>query len=98
MDIRNSLEGLKSLLGTSPAAPAAPQQQKSSVAETGSGLGSDRATVSSAASEVAQTASESTVRSDKVAGIQAALSSGTYQVPAFAVASRLVDTMLSSGH
>jgi negative regulator of flagellin synthesis FlgM len=94
MDIRNSLEGLKSLLGTAPTAPATPQQTKSGAAAGGSALGSDRATLSSAGSEVSQTAAESGVRMDKVAGIQAALAAGTYNVPASAVASRVVDAML----
>jgi anti-sigma28 factor (negative regulator of flagellin synthesis) len=34
------------------------------------------------------------VRTDKVAGIQAALAAGTYGVPASAVASKMVDAML----
>ena len=56
MDIRNSLEGLKSLLGTAPVAPSSTEQPKSGAAAGGSGLGSDRATFSSAGSEVSQTA------------------------------------------
>ena len=38
-----------------------------------------------------------TVRADKVAQIQAALASGTYNVPASAVASKVVDSMLGRG-
>jgi negative regulator of flagellin synthesis FlgM len=94
MDIRNSLEGLKSLLGTTQAAPAATQPTKSGTTTGGSGLGSDQATVSSAGSEVAQAASDSGVRMDKVTGIQAALAAGTYSVPASAVASKLVTAMM----
>lgn len=94
MDIRSSLEGLKSLLGTPAAAAATPQQPKSTSAQAGGALGSDLATFSSAASEVAQTAGDSTVRIDKVAGIQAALAAGSYNVPAGAIASKLVDSML----
>ena len=96
MDIRSSLEGLKSLLGTQGAAPAASQQPKSSGAVAGSGLGSDMATFSSAASEVAQAAGESSVRMDKVAEIQAALAAGSYNVSAGAVASKVVDSMLAA--
>ncbi len=97
MDIRNSLEGLKSLLGTTAAAPAAAQQPKSGAAAAGgSALGSDRATLSSAGSEVSQTAADSGVRMDKVAGIQAALAAGSYNVSAGAVASKVVDSMLDS--
>jgi negative regulator of flagellin synthesis FlgM len=95
MDIRSSLEGLKSILGTAEAAPAAAQQPKSGAAG-GSALGSDRATFSSAASEVSQTAGDAAVRMDKVANIQAALAAGTYNVPASAVASKVVDSMLGS--
>jgi negative regulator of flagellin synthesis FlgM len=96
MDIRNSLDGLKSLLGVSTPAPAAPQS-KSNSAVGGSGLGSDQATFSSAGSEVSQTGSEAGVRTDKVASIQAALAAGTYDVSASAVASKVVDSMLGGG-
>jgi len=58
-------------------------------------MGSDMATFSSAASEVAQTAGDASVRMDKVAGIQAALAAGSYNVPASAVASKVVESMLS---
>jgi negative regulator of flagellin synthesis FlgM len=95
MDIRNSLEGLKSLLGTAATAPAAAQTAKSGATAGTSALGSDEATLSSAGSEVAQTVASSDVRMDKVAGIQAALAAGTYSVPAAAVASKMVDAMLS---
>jgi negative regulator of flagellin synthesis FlgM len=96
MDIRSSLDGLKSLLGTQQATTqATTQQTKSSGTSGGSALGSDLATFSSAASEVSQTAGDSSVRMDKVAAIQAALASGSYDVPAGAVASKIVDSMLA---
>jgi len=95
MDIRNSLEGLKSLLGTAATEPASAQPAKSGAAAGTSALGSDRATLSSAGSEVSQTGASSDVRMDKVASIQAALAAGTYSVPASAVASKMVDSMLS---
>jgi negative regulator of flagellin synthesis FlgM len=93
MDIRNSLDGLKSLLGVPPAATAATQPQPSTAASP-SALSSDRATLSSAGSEVALTAADSDVRPEKVASIQAALASGTYNVPPAAVASKMVDAIL----
>jgi negative regulator of flagellin synthesis FlgM len=93
MDIRNSLDGLKSLLGVSTPAPAAPQPRSSSTSG-GSALSSDQATFSSAASEVSLTAAEPGVRTDKVASVQAALAAGTYDVPPSAVASKVVDSML----
>jgi negative regulator of flagellin synthesis FlgM len=93
MDIRSSLDGLKSLLGVAQPPPATNQSKPASVA-TPSALSSDSATLSSAGSQVALTASDSDVRMDKVANIQAALASGTYNVPASAVASKMVDSML----
>jgi flagellar biosynthesis anti-sigma factor FlgM len=95
MDIRNSLDGLRTLLGVNNAAPAT-TAGKSAVTTGSSALGTDSATLSSAASEVSQTASGDTVRMDKVNQIQAALAAGTYNVPASAVASKLVDSMLAS--
>jgi negative regulator of flagellin synthesis FlgM len=94
MDIRSSLDGLKSLLGVTTPTPPAPQT-RSGAATNASALGSDLATFSSAGSEVSLTAADPGVRTDKVAEIQAALASGTYIVPASAVASKLVDSMLS---
>jgi negative regulator of flagellin synthesis FlgM len=96
MDIRNSLEGLKSLLGATPTAPAGTQQARSGAAPAGGPLGADSATLSSAGSEVAQAAAESGVRMDKVTSIQALLAAGTYNVSASAVASRVVDSMLGA--
>jgi|WetSurMetagenome_2_1015567.scaffolds.fasta_scaffold890330_2 negative regulator of flagellin synthesis FlgM len=95
MDIRSSLDGLKSLLGTQASTPAATQQPKSSSTAGSNALGSDLATFSSAASEVSQTAGDASVRMDKVAGIQAALAAGSYSVSAGAVASKVVDSMLA---
>ncbi len=93
MDIRNSLDGLRSLLGVNQTAPSVPQS-KSAAATTGSAFDSDRATLSSAGSEVSQAVSEEGVRMEKVTSIQAALAAGTYSVPASAVASKMVDAML----
>jgi flagellar biosynthesis anti-sigma factor FlgM len=96
MDIRNSLDGLKSLLGANPTVTSTPQG-KSSTSATGSSFDSDRATFSTAASEVSQAASGESVRADKVAVVQAALAAGIYDVPASAVASRVIDSMLAGG-
>jgi negative regulator of flagellin synthesis FlgM len=95
MDIRSSLEGLKSLLGSAPAAPVT-TQPKSAPASGGSSLNTDSATLSSAGSEVSLTAGDEAVRTDKVASIQAALAAGTYNVSSMAVASKVVDSMLGS--
>jgi negative regulator of flagellin synthesis FlgM len=96
MDIRNSMDGLRSLLGVNSPATSAPQG-KNGTSAAGSSFDSDRATFSSAASEVSQAASADNVRADKVAAVQAALAAGTYSVPASAVASRVVDSMLAAG-
>ncbi|HEX4756944.1 MAG TPA: flagellar biosynthesis anti-sigma factor FlgM [Terracidiphilus sp.] len=93
MDVRNSLEGLKSLLGVNPPAPAATGPKSGTAAGT-SALGSDRATLSNAGSEVLLTAGEDGVRMEKVSAVQAALAAGTYDVPSSAVASKVVDSML----
>lgn len=96
MDIRSSLDGLKSLLGVNQAAQSA-TGTKASTATTGkSAIGSDSATFSSAGSEVSLSASYDGVRTDKVAGVQAALAAGTYNVDPGAVASKLVDAMLGA--
>jgi negative regulator of flagellin synthesis FlgM len=94
MDIRSSLEGLKSLLGTPATTPSNTELPKSVATAAGSLLNSDRATFSSAGNEVSQTASDAGARLDKVASIQAALASGSYNVSAGAVASKVVDAML----
>lgn len=99
MDIRSSLDGLRSLLGVNPTTQSATQPAsgaKSSAATGGSALSSDLATLSSAGSEVSLTAGEDGVRADKVASVQSALAAGTYNVPAAAVASKMVDAMLST--
>jgi len=95
MEILNNLDGLKSLLGVSSTA-AGMTQARGSAASAGSGLGSDHATLSSTASEMAQSAGDDGVRMNKVSSIQAALAAGTYNVPASAVASKLVDSMLGA--
>jgi negative regulator of flagellin synthesis FlgM len=93
MDIRSSLDGLKSLLGVEAPPPQAPQAKSGSAASP-SVLTSDQATLSSAGSEVSLTAADPGVRMDKVAAVQAALAAGSYDVPAAAVASKVVDSML----
>jgi len=97
MDIRSSLDGLKALLGVTPTATAPAQKPKAGTAPEGNSLTSDRATLSSAGSEVAQSAMDGGVRTAKVAEIQAALQAGTYDVPASAVAAKMVDAMLERG-
>ena len=96
MDIRSSMDGLRSLLGVN-SAPSSAAQDKKSAETTAGSLDTDRATLSSAASEISQAVSGEGVRTDKVAAVQSALASGTYSVPASAVASRVIDSMLAGG-
>jgi negative regulator of flagellin synthesis FlgM len=95
MEIRGDMDGLKSLLGISQAAPNQVQGGKSPSVRDGGPLSADTATLSSAGTVVAQEAGD--VRMDKVAAVQAALAAGTYNVPASAVASRVMDAMLGTG-
>jgi len=97
MDIRSSLDGLKSLLGVSQAANAPTPQVKHGQTIASGSFSADHATLSSVGSLASQALTEDGVRMDKVAGIQAALEAGTYNVPASAVASKLVDSMLGGG-
>jgi negative regulator of flagellin synthesis FlgM len=92
MEIRSGLDGLNSLLGVNGANGAG--QSKSRGAVGASALGADHATLSSAASEMSQAAGEDGVRMEKVTAVQAALADGTYSVPASAVASKVIDSML----
>lgn len=98
MDIRSGLDGLKSLLGVTPATQTNAQPVRGGgVAKEVAPASADHATLSSAGSEVALAAADGGVRMDKVSSIQAALAAGTYSVPDSAVASRMVDAMLGSG-
>jgi flagellar biosynthesis anti-sigma factor FlgM len=93
MEIRNRAEELKALLGVTPASTAA-QQIRGGSAATHGALEGDRATLSGVGTEVSLSAADDGVRADKVEEVRAALATGTYQVPASAVASKLVDAML----
>lgn len=94
MDIRSGLDGLKSLLGVPQTAATATPQVRNGSAAGAQSVGSDRATFSSAANGAAYTSGDDDVRLDKVASIQSSLAAGTYSVPASAVASSLVASML----
>jgi negative regulator of flagellin synthesis FlgM len=95
MDIRNNLDGLKSMLGVPQTNTATPTGKGNSSSGLNA-VGSDLATFSSAGSAVSQAMGDSSVRMDKVANIQAALAAGTYSISPAAIASRLVDSMLGS--
>jgi negative regulator of flagellin synthesis FlgM len=58
----------------------------------------DQTHLSTAANIVSQSASQTDVRTDKVASVQAAIGGGTYQVNASQVAGKLIDHMLGNGN
>ncbi len=62
-----------------------------------SALDPDWATLSTAGSQAAQGEDGGSVREDKVAAVRAALTAGTYVVPASLVAERAVGAMLGLG-
>jgi len=95
MDIRSSLDGLKSILGVAPA-PVSVPQTKSATTTSSTLWNSDQATLSSAGSAVSLSSADSGVRMDKISAIQSALAAGTYQVSASALASSVVDSMLGA--
>jgi negative regulator of flagellin synthesis FlgM len=93
MNIRNGIDNLSQLFPSQKAAVgAAPQNVGSS---RDNNLTSDKANLSAAASQLAQSGTESDVRLDKVASIQNALAAGTYQVPASEVAKKVVSALLT---
>lgn len=61
---------------------------------SGSAPTADRATVSAAGTGISQSSGGSDVRPEKVAAVQQALANGTYNIPAEAVASSVVNSML----
>lgn len=96
MEIRNNVEALKAFLGVSSLASTQASQirgNENTAAQTA--FAGDEATLSHAGTEVSQSAAEAGVRSDKVAAIQQALAAGTYNVPASAVAGKVIDAMLA---
>ncbi len=97
MDIRSSLDGLRSLLGVSQSASSSAQLAKQARITGAGPFSADHATLSSAGSIVSQSLTDDGVRMDKVASIQAAIEAGAYNVPASAVASKMVDAMLARG-
>ena len=98
MDIRNNVDELKTLLGVPSTSSTQSQPVKNEASSGADSFKGDCATVSSAGSEVSRASSGSDIRMEKVAAVQAAIAAGTYQVPASAVAGKVVESMLGSGH
>jgi negative regulator of flagellin synthesis FlgM len=97
MDISGGVDGLKTLLGVPSTVPAQSGPAKNEAPSSTSGLAGDRATLSSAGSEISEATSGSDARMERVAAVQGAIAAGTYSVPASAVAGKIVDAMRSGG-
>jgi negative regulator of flagellin synthesis FlgM len=95
MDIRGGVDGLKTLLGVPSTGPAQSGPAKNEAPSSTSGLAGDRATLSSAGSEISEATSGSDARMERVAAVQGAIAAGTYSVPASKVAGKVMDAMLS---
>ena len=92
MNVQNNLHGLQQLFSgqevTQPAHKTGGPQAAGGKAEA------DQAILSSAASAASAVAADADVRTEKVAAIQQALADGTYNVPAFDVAGKMIYHML----
>ena len=98
MEIRSNTEALKAFLGVSSLASTQTQQVRSNENTAAqAAFAGDQATLSHAGAEVSQSAAQEGVRADKVASIQQALAAGTYNIPASAVAGKVIETMLAGG-
>jgi negative regulator of flagellin synthesis FlgM len=92
MNVSNNLQALQQLFSSPEVTETT--GKTSGPASQRAEAGTDQATLSAAASVAAAAAPDSDVRMDKVAEIQQALASGSYNVPASAVAGKMIDQML----
>ena len=93
MVIQNGFNALNAISNASAAGSQTGTPSNASQ-EQGAARAMDRATLSTAGTGISQASGDADVRWDKVASIQKALADGTYNVPASAVASSMVDAML----
>ena len=90
----HSHEGLRPHLVTRSAAPVATEQLEGGASASACAPCSGQATLLGTWGEGAMMAAEAGVRPEKVAVVRASLAAGNYQVPASAVASRVLEYML----
>jgi negative regulator of flagellin synthesis FlgM len=95
MNVSNDLQGLQPLFPNQETGKARASQASAETQSTGSTT--DQATLSTAASAAAQAAPDADVRMEKVAEVQQALAAGTYNVPASAVADKMISQMMGRG-
>jgi flagellar biosynthesis anti-sigma factor FlgM len=93
MDIRNSYDNLKQIIGTQ-STTGTSGSGRTEAKPTSSSLDGDEAQVSSAANMITMAASTSDVRMDKVNSVKSAIDAGTYNIDSAAVASSLINYML----
>jgi negative regulator of flagellin synthesis FlgM len=95
MDIRTDFQSLQRVSGEGSVARS--DRAPEVAGPTNSSAGStDEAHLSSVAKMATQTGSLPDVRADKVAGVQAALAAGTYNVSSSEVAGKLIEHMLGN--
>ena len=97
MDIRNNVDGLKTLLGVQTLATDKAKPARNDSTASATELTGDRATLSAGAAVASQAVSASDVRMDKVTAVQSAIAAGAYSVPASAVAGKVMEAMLGNG-
>ncbi|HVT99297.1 MAG TPA: flagellar biosynthesis anti-sigma factor FlgM [Acidobacteriaceae bacterium] len=93
MNVQNDLQGLQQLFSSQEVPQTSGKTGTVEPAGTKAG-GADQATLSSAGSLASGAPLDSDVRMEKVAAIQQAVVSGTYNVPATEVAGKMIDHML----
>ncbi len=93
MNVNNDLQGMQQLFSSQEVSKA-PSSATQAASAQEPVIGSDEATLSSAASYAAQAAPDSDVRMDKVDQVKQALAAGTYNVPSTEVASKMIEQML----
>jgi negative regulator of flagellin synthesis FlgM len=98
----NGISNLQTLPGTlatnsteAPRKTSSPDFSTADSPSQPSAQAADKANLSTLGGLVAQASAGSDVRLDKVAALQQSIASGTYNVPASAVASKIVDSLLS---
>jgi negative regulator of flagellin synthesis FlgM len=92
MNVNNNLQGVQQLFSSQEVSQ--PSGKTAASDAQPARAGTDQATLSTAASAAAAAEPDSDVRMDRVAEIQQALASGTYNVPASEVAGKMIDQML----
>lgn len=92
MNVNNNLQGMQQLFSSQEVTGPASKTEGSDA--TAVQAGTDKATLSTAASVAAAAAPDSDVRMEKVAAIQQALADGTYNIPASEVAGKMIDHMI----